>query len=264
MAFVRASTRRRRWCTSRRSATRTKAVRCPSWSRAGKRRFTRRGAKSGLDARLPAGQHPRRRGRRQGSAADAAARAVARAACALAERMVLLIAPILQRRRQRARRAGASGPLQNGPLGGVGQRPNAQDLDLNRDHMKLESPEARSLVRLLRDYDPHLVVDLHTTNGTYHAYHLTYSPPLHPDTAPAIVDGCAATGCRRSRARSRRRTDGTSTTTATSRSKARRSSAAGTRSITVPRFDNNYLGLRNRFAILSEAYAYCRSTSASR
>ena len=32
-------------------------------------------------------------------------------------------------------------PLQNGPAGGMGQRANAQVLDLNRDHMKLESPD---------------------------------------------------------------------------------------------------------------------------
>ncbi len=77
-------------------------------------------------------------------------------------------------------------PGQNGPLGGMGQRPNAQGLDLNRDHMKVESPEARSLVGLLNAYDPHVGVDLHTTNGTRHAYHLTYSPPLNPNTHPAI------------------------------------------------------------------------------
>ncbi|MGH7507479.1 MAG: M14 family zinc carboxypeptidase, partial [Longimicrobiales bacterium] len=76
---------------------------------------------------------------------------------------------------------------QNGPIGGMGQRPNAQGYDLNRDHMKLESPEARSLALMLQRYDPHVGVDLHTTNGTRHAYHLTYSPPLHPNTDSAIV-----------------------------------------------------------------------------
>ena len=77
-------------------------------------------------------------------------------------------------------------PLQYGPIGGMGQRPNAQGYDLNRDFMKLDSPEARSLAGVLRDVDPHVVVDLHTTNGTVHAYHLTYSPPLHPDTDTEI------------------------------------------------------------------------------
>ena len=79
-------------------------------------------------------------------------------------------------------------PRQHGPLGGMGQRPNAQGLDLNRDHMKLDSPEARSLVAMMTAYDPHVGVDLHTTNGTQHAYHLTYSPPLHPNTPTSIDD----------------------------------------------------------------------------
>jgi hypothetical protein len=77
-------------------------------------------------------------------------------------------------------------PRQNGPVGGMGQRPNAQGLDLNRDHMKLDSPEARSLVGMMNDYDPHLSLDLHTTNGTRHAYHITYAEPLNPATAPEI------------------------------------------------------------------------------
>src|SRR5258708_7957125 len=37
---------------------------------------------------------------------------------------------------------------QNGPIGGVGVRENSKGLDLNRDYMKLESPEDQSLVRL--------------------------------------------------------------------------------------------------------------------
>jgi murein tripeptide amidase MpaA len=40
-------------------------------------------------------------------------------------------------------------PTQAGPEGGVGTRANAQGLDLNRDFVKLESPEVRALVRLL-------------------------------------------------------------------------------------------------------------------
>ncbi len=99
--------------------------------------------------------------------------------------LVLLVAPIYNADGNE-RIALTNRPGQNGPLGGMGQRPNAQGFDLNRDHMKMDSPEARSLVRLFNAYDPHVAVDLHTTNGTRHAYHLTYSPPLHPNTPRAI------------------------------------------------------------------------------
>ena len=143
-------------------------------------------------------------------------------------------------------------PRQHGPLGGMGQRPNAQGLDLNRDHMKLDSPEARSLVQMMTAYDPHVGVDLHTTNGTRHAYHLTYSPPLHPNT-PTVIDRFL-------------RDDWLPTITDRIKTKHgwdyyyygnHNPRRPGWYTFDHrPRFNNNYLGLRNRMAILSEAYAY--------
>jgi hypothetical protein len=44
------------------------------------------------------------------------------------------------------------------------------------------APETRSLLQMLAAYDPHAGMDLHATNGSRHAYHLTYAPPLHPGT----------------------------------------------------------------------------------
>jgi hypothetical protein len=157
---------------------------------------------------------------------------------------------------------------QNGPIGGVGTRENAQGFDLNRDHMKLETPEARSVAALFRDWDPHVAVDLHTTNGTYHAYQLTYAPPLHPNTAAPIVDWL--------------RHDWLPSITKNIKTKdgwdfyyygnleggetSRRGPSAPPADPARergwytfdhrPRFNNNYIGLRNRIAILSEAYSY--------
>lgn len=168
--------------------------------------------------------------------------------------LVLLVAPIYNADGNERIRLD-NRPRQHGPIGGMGQRPNAQGLDLNRDHTKLDSPEARSLVGLLNRYDPHVGVDLHTTNGTRHAYHLTYSPPLHPNT-PAAIDGFLR---------------GSWLPEITSRIKEKRgwdfhhygnvqrTPAGGQGWMTFdhrPRFNNSYLGLRNRFAILGEAYAY--------
>jgi len=146
-------------------------------------------------------------------------------------------------------------PGQNGPFGGMGQRSNAQGLDLNRDHMKLESPEARSLLSMMRTYDPQVSVDLHTTNGTRHAYHVTYSPPLNPNTDPAIDELL--------------RENWLPAMTERIRAKHgweyyysgnmpfRRDTEPGWHTFDHrPRFNNNYIGLRNRVAILSEAYAY--------
>jgi hypothetical protein len=63
----------------------------------------------------------------------------------------------------------------------VGQRADALNLDLNRDYFKAEAPETRaSLARVYATWDPALMVDCHTTDGTLHGYLLTYAPPLDP------------------------------------------------------------------------------------
>lgn len=145
-------------------------------------------------------------------------------------------------------------PRQNGPYGGMGQRPNAQGYDLNRDHMKLDSPEARSVAAMLSAYDPQVGVDLHTTNGTRHAYHLTYSPPLHPGTAPSILTLLREEAFPRITETILQQDGWHFYYYGNARE---RDGEMGWYTFDHrPRFNNNYLGLRNRVAILSEAYAY--------
>ena len=136
----------------------------------------------------------------------------------------------------------------------MGTRANAMGLDLNRDHMKLDAPASRSLAAMMTAYDPHLSLDTHTTNGTRHAYFVTYAPPLHPGTHPAIVELLRGEMLPVLTERIHREHDmrfyyygnaydgpeGPGWYTFDHR----------------PRFNNNYIGLRNRLAILSEAYAY--------
>lgn len=146
-------------------------------------------------------------------------------------------------------------PFQLGPIGGMGERPNAQGLDLNRDHLKLESPEARALSRAYQRYDPHVVVDLHTTNGTRHAYHLTYAPPLHPNTHPAI-DGLLRDEWLPTVREAIKATDGWDFYYYGNVPRVAGTEPSWRTFDHRPRFNNNYVGLRNRFAILGEAYAY--------
>ncbi|HZS47406.1 MAG TPA: M14 family metallopeptidase [Blastocatellia bacterium] len=149
---------------------------------------------------------------------------------------------------------------QNGP-NEVGVRENSQGLDLNRDYMKMESPEAHGLImNVFNRWDPHVVVDLHTTDGSFHAYHLTYSPALTPNTNQAILDFT----------RNRMLPDITKTVLQkynyrmyfygnfTDDSGREHNEVAKSWSTfdNRPRFGNNYVGLRNRIAILSEAYSY--------
>ncbi len=78
-------------------------------------------------------------------------------------------------------------PGQVGPEEGMGERPNAQGLDLNRDFIKLETPEVRSLVRFLNRWDPAIVIDTHTTNGSRHRYTITYDGTRHPAANEKLV-----------------------------------------------------------------------------
>jgi len=77
---------------------------------------------------------------------------------------------------------------QNGPEL-VGWRADGLNLDLNRDYFKAEAPETRaSLARVYDAWDPALMVDLHTTDGTLHGYNLTYAPPLDPNGPAGPTD----------------------------------------------------------------------------
>jgi hypothetical protein len=75
-------------------------------------------------------------------------------------------------------------PGQNGPAV-VASSTNGQGLNLNRDYVKLEAPETRAAYALLNRWEPDVFVDLHTTNGSYHGYALTWSPGLNPNSSPA-------------------------------------------------------------------------------
>ncbi|MFM9069711.1 MAG: DPP IV N-terminal domain-containing protein [Planctomycetota bacterium] len=105
----------------------------------------------------------------------------------LLSQLVLLIVPNLNpdgnERFDRANR-----PQQDGPADGMGIRENAQGLDLNRDYVKLESPEIRALVRLVRLWQPHLVVDCHTTNGSWHRHTITYDANRHPAGNSGLIE----------------------------------------------------------------------------
>jgi hypothetical protein len=167
---------------------------------------------------------------------------------------------------------------QNGPINGMGTRPNAQGLNINRDFMKLDTPEGKAFVKLWVDYDPHVGFDLHTSDGSFHGYHLTYSPPLNPNTSAAILTllkdewfpfvtknikakhgwetfyyGNVATPGGRGRGRGR----GAPGEPPSPVAAPPQTGPPEWRTFEhVPRFHNSYVGMRNRFALLSEAYAY--------
>lgn len=146
---------------------------------------------------------------------------------------------------------------QNGPEL-VGQRANAMGLDLNRDYVKAEAPETRASLAMFNAWDPDVFVDLHTTDGSFHGYALTYSPSLNP-ASPLTDYTRSLLGELRTRVRAR---DGYETF-----DYGNFEDPGGEVSVDTlhrgwstydarPRFGTNYYGLRNRIAVLSEAFSH--------
>lgn len=148
---------------------------------------------------------------------------------------------------------------QNGPEL-VGTRANAQGFDLNRDYIKAEAPETRAALAAFQRWQPDVFVDLHTTDGSYHGYALTYAPSLNP---AAFFGGVYARDSLLPELRERMRerhgfetfdygnfkdefgSDPTDTVKHGWYSYDSR-----------PRYGSNYFGLRGRIGILSEAYSH--------
>jgi Zinc carboxypeptidase len=166
--------------------------------------------------------------------------------------MVLLVSPVYNADGTE-RVSLTSRGLQHGPIGGQGTRANAQNLNINRDDIKLDTPEARSMVKMLNDYDPHVMVDLHTTNGSRHAYHLTYETPNNPAVDSRIV--ALSHEWMAHLTKTIKAKDGWDF-----RAYGNVSGQAPQRVWStvedLPRYTHNYWGMRNRFGILSETYSY--------
>ncbi len=145
---------------------------------------------------------------------------------------------------------------QDGPEQGVGERHNGQNLDLNREGMKLESPEARGLVaNMLERWDPIFFLDAHTHNGSYHEEPVTYTWGFNHNTDREIIEYAALT---LSPAIERRLLDdhGVLAVPHGDFIDIEDPEAGWIPAGPEPRFLTNYIGIRNRFSILNEQYPY--------
>jgi len=163
---------------------------------------------------------------------------------------------------QERQRSEQDGPEQ------VGQRPNGMQLDLNRDYIKNEAPESKASLAMFVAWDPDVFVDLHTTDGSYHGYALTYSPSLHP---AAMTGALAPAGPwtrdtllpeLRARVRSKQKFETfdygnfTGGPNGTREDPTSLQKGGWSTYEHKPRFGTNYYGLRGRVSILSEAYSH--------
>ncbi len=142
-------------------------------------------------------------------------------------------------------------PGQVGPVNGMGKRETTEGYDLNRDFVKLDSQEGRAMVGLIDKLNPHMFIDCHTTNGSRHQYQLTYDVPHNPSSPepirqylreemmPKVTEQLWNNDIKTfyygnfDRNYSKWETYGYE-----------------------PRYSTEYVGMRGRLAILSEAYSY--------
>jgi hypothetical protein len=176
---------------------------------------------------------------------------------ALLDRAILIIAPIYNPDGNERMKAGQR-PGQNGPAE-TGIRENARGRDLNRDFMKAEEAETQALLGIFREFDPHVFIDCHVTNGSYHRYVVTYGGPRGPG-GDAQLNHFATT----------RMLPGIDEAFEASTGKhafwygsfegefgdAERGHTRWESYPAEPRFGTTYVGLRNRLSVLIESYTY--------
>ena len=145
---------------------------------------------------------------------------------------------------------------QNGPKNGVGVRYNGQFLDLNRDAMKAESPEIKGVIsNILNKWDPYVMMDCHTTDGSYHVEPTTFTWMVNPDGDNSLI------------AYMRDKMMPEMSGTLLNKYKVENCFYGEFNDMLAPekgwiydasepRYVTNYVGLRNRLAILNENYVY--------
>ncbi len=145
---------------------------------------------------------------------------------------------------------------QIGPPGGVGTRNTGEGWNLNRDYMKQEAIESNHLSRFFGQWWPHVFVDCHTTDGSIHAYDLTFDTAHCPRSGhpapieyvrtrllPSVADAVFASTGRRGFFYGNYRDQN--------------DPSSGWETYPgLPRFGSQYRGLTGRLDILLETYSY--------
>ena len=135
----------------------------------------------------------------------------------------------------------------------MGYRATANGINLNRDFLRLVSPEAKAMAGLIAAWKPHLHVDNHVTNGSDHAWVLTWLVAEAPQLAPA-VDAWVGDHL----AKVLKKIDAAGHPNGPYVNHVSRSDPTTGMiwDVAQPRYSSGYLPLRNRVSILIEMHAH--------
>jgi murein tripeptide amidase MpaA len=75
---------------------------------------------------------------------------------------------------------------QNGPEE-MGWRVTGQNLNLNRDYLKADTPEMQAWLRMYNEWLPDFFIDIHSTDGADYQYAVTYSLETRGNMDPALT-----------------------------------------------------------------------------
>jgi hypothetical protein len=138
----------------------------------------------------------------------------------------------------------------------AGTRHNGQNLDLNRDFLKLESPEIKALIGLFNEWDPVLFVDMHTKNGSYHREPITFTTLSDPNSHSKIQNYMWNKFFPEVQKILKEKYGYDSVPYGNFDRRDEEKGWKWRNDTTGARYSTNYIGLRNRFTILDENYPH--------
>ena len=104
----------------------------------------------------------------------------------LLKHLVLVVIPVFNidghDRRGHWNRPNQIGPVEQG------WRTTAQNFDLNRDHMKADTPEMKALLQLYHSWLPDFCIDNHCTDGADFQYRILYGLETHQNLHPDLLE----------------------------------------------------------------------------
>jgi hypothetical protein len=175
-----------------------------------------------------------------------------RAAPGALDKQVLIFVPVFNvdghERFQKWNRPNQRGPVE------TGWRATAQNLNLNRDYAKADSPEMQAMLTLVNAWDPLAYIDLHVTNGAKFEHDVSIQvEPVHSADSSLRASGLAL----RDNVLADISKQGSLPHAFYMSFNDTDNPASGfTDNVSDPRFSTGYFPLRNRLAMLVETHAW--------
>ncbi len=149
-----------------------------------------------------------------------------------------------------------SRPSQDGSPALTGARVNGEGYDLNREGIKLEAIESKAFMKnIIHKWDPDLLIDLHTDNGSWHGYTINYAP-AYKTVGHDIITDYVQDKILPEATKSMNERSGIPVWFFGNLTQKTGESPVYSTYSHMPRYIVNYMGLRNRMGILIETFSH--------